>query len=89
MQGHFRGTVRADPPLGPFAPYFESPQVWVEDERARTDPSLRFEIAFERVSSRDVPILFRRDGFLIFRFDEGTTYAGGAVPEYEIQPGQK
>lgn len=81
--------VEAQPPLGPFALYFEAPQVYVEDERAKTDPSLRSEIAFQRVSSRDVPILFRRDGFLIFRFEEGTTYAGGAVPEYEIQSGQK
>ena len=56
--------------LGAFALYFESPQVWVEDERAKTNPSLQFEIAFDRIGSRDVPILLRRDGFLIFRFDK-------------------
>lgn len=73
----------AEPPLGAFALYFESPQVWVEDERAKTTPALRFEIAFDQISSRDVPILFRRDGFLIFRFDQAPSYAGGAIPAHE------
>lgn len=75
-------------PLGAFALYFESPQVWVEDERAKTTPALQSEIAFDRISSRDVPILFRRDGFLIFRFEQAPSFAGGDVPAYEEEIGR-
>ena len=79
----------AKPPLGAFALYFESPQTWPEDESAKTNHLIRHDIAWRRVSSRGVPVLMRRDGFLIFCFDQSPAYQGGAVPAYENEPGKK
>ena len=81
-------SYAAEPPLGAFVLYFESPQVWVGDELAKTTPALRHEIAFDRICSRDVPILFRRDGFLIFRFEQAPSFSGGAIPAYEDEIGR-
>ena len=82
-------SCQADPPLGAIALYFGSPQTWPEDERAKKNPLIRHDIAWQRVSSRGVPVLMRRDGFLIFCFDQSPAYRGGAVPAYEIEPGRK
>lgn len=75
--------------LEAFALYFESPQVWLENESAKANPNSRFQVAWDRIGSRDIPLLFRRDGFLIFRFDRSPAYAGGAVPAYDIVPGER
>lgn len=79
--------IPAMPALEAFALYFESPQVWVEDERAKTEQLRRYETAWTRTGADEVVISFRRDGFVIFEFDRSPKFSGGAVSAHILDVG--
>jgi hypothetical protein len=72
---------RGRPRLGAFA-FHHSQKAWMVEA---PDPGHPSDIVWQGEGPCDVPILVRRDGFFIFDFGSANTYAGGAVPLYDLE----
>ena len=46
----------------------------------------RADVVCSDLGPEGVPIIFRRDGLVIFEFDKAKEYSGGGIPAYELDP---
>ena len=66
--------------LGPFALYL-TPATWIGGS---TEVGSASATVWSGMGPHDVPLAAKRDGFIIFEFDQSDKFSGGSVPAYKL-----